>query len=165
MEKKTKNKEEKIKKPKALSPFDIIKMMFTDKPAFDNLSNLMLAKNFFMINRIFSIMFPLQAQCFNKLNINQAEVIRAWQSFGTLKLGYGRMPSFVYTKGAKASQTKTTVDISKEDKELYCKHYNISIKDFDDMLYFAYDLTYNHFSNYVKINSVIEQNKTISKTK
>ena len=119
-----------IKKPKAISPFDIIKMMFTDVASFNNLSNLILSKNFFMINRIFSIIFPMQAQCFNNLDINQAEVIRAWQRFATTKLGYGRVPGFVYTKGAKASQEQNkTDDISKEDKELYCKHYEISLKD------------------------------------
>ena len=156
--KKAENTEE-VKKPKAISPFDIIKMMFTDVHSFNNLSNLILAKNFFMINRILSIMFPMQAQCFNNIDINQAEVIRAWQKFG-------RVPGFVYTKGAKAAQELTkSNDISKEDKELYCKHYQISLKDFDDMLYFAHDCVIEHFNNFVKINSQSEQNKSFTKTK
>ena len=163
--KKSENTEE-IKKPKAISPFDIIKMMFTDVNSFNNLSNLILAKNFFMINRILSIMFPMQAQCFNNIDINQAEVIRAWQKFVTTKMGYGRVPGFVYTKGAKAAQELTkSNDISKEDKELYCKHYQISLKDFDDMLYFAHDCVIEHFNNFVKINSQSEQNKSFIKTK
>ena len=163
--KKLENTEE-IKKPKAVSPFDIIKMMFTDVASFNNLSNLILSKNFFMINRIFSIMFPMQAQCFNNLDINQAEVIRAWQKFATAKLGYGRVPGFVYTKGAKASQEQNKIDnISKEDKEQYCKHYQISLKDFDDMLYFMHDIALEHFNNYVKVNSQAEQNKIFVKTK
>lgn len=163
--KKTENTEE-IKKPKAISPFDIIKMMFTDISAFNNLSNLILSKNFFMINRIFSIMFPMQAQCFNNLDINQAEVIKVWQRFATAKLGYGRMPGFVYTKGAKASQElNKTDDINKEDKELYCAHYQISLKDFDDMLYFMHDSIIEHFNNFVKVNSQSEQNKSFIKTK
>lgn len=163
--KKAENTEE-IKKPKAIGPFDIIKMMFTDVNAFNELSNLILSRNFFMINRIFSIIFPMQAQCFNNTEINQADVIRAWQRFGTAKLGYGKVPFFVYTKGAKATQELNKVDdISKEDKESYCKHYQISLKDFDDMLYFAHDISLAHFNNYVKVNSTTEQNKTFSKSK
>ena len=117
--KKSENTEE-IKKPKAIGPFDIIKMMFTDVASFNNLSNLILSKNFFMINRILSIMFPMQAQCFNNLNINQAEVIRTWQRFATVKLGYGRVPGFVYTKGAKASQeqNKTEIEVNNQN---WCK--------------------------------------------
>jgi len=163
--KKAENTEE-IKKPKAISPFDIIKMMFTDVNAFNNLSNIILAKNFFMINRILSIMFPMQAQCFNNVEINQAEVIRTWQRFVTAKMGYGRVPGFVYTKGAKATQELNKLDdISKENKESYCKHYQISLRDFDDMLYFTHDSVIEHFNNFVKINSQSEQNKTFTKSK
>ena len=163
--KKAENNEE-IKKPKAISPFDIIKMMFTDTPSFNNLSNLILSKNFFMINRIMSIMFPMQAQCFNNLDINQAEVIKTWQRFATAKLGYGRVPGFVYTKGGAATRELTNIDnISKEDKEAYCSHYQISLKDFDDMLYFIHDIALDHFNNFVKINSQSEQNKTFVKSK
>ncbi len=163
--KKAENTEE-IKKPKAISPFDIIKMMFTDVESFNKLSNLILTKNFFMINRILSIMFPMQAQCFNNVEINQAEVIRTWQRFVTAKMGYGRVPGFVYTKGAKATQELNKLDdISKEDKESYCKHYQISLRDFDDMLYFTHDSVIEHFNNFVKINSQSEQNKTFTKSK
>ena len=163
--KKAENNEE-IKKPKAINPFDIIKMMFTDASAFNNLSNLILSKNFFMINRIFSIIFPIQAQCFNNLDINQAEVIRTWQRFATAKLGYGKVPGFVYTKGGSASRELSNTDnIAKEDKEAYCSYYQISLKDFDDMLYFMHDITLEHFNNFVKINSQSEQNKIFVKSK
>ena len=119
-----------------------------------------------MINRIFAIAFPLQAQCFNNLEINQADVIRSWQKFATSKLGYGKVPFFVYTKGANASKAAQNIDaISKADKELYCTHYGISLKDFDDMLYFYHDQLIVHFNNFVKVNSASEQNKLFTKTK
>jgi len=166
MARKKVEKTEETKKPKAIGPFDIIKMMFTDVNLFNNLSNLILVKNFFMINRIFSIMFPMQSQCFNNININQAEVIRAWQRFAIAKLGYGKVPFFVYTKGAKSTQEAFKIDdINKEDKEAYCKHYQISLKDFDDMLYFMHDFTLEHFNNFIKVNSQSEQNKSFIKTK
>lgn len=143
---------EEIKKPKAIGPYDIIKMMFTDREGFDKLSNLMLSKNFFMINRILSIQFPEQAQCFNRLNIDHANVIKSWRNFCVMKLGYGRVPSFVYTKGAKASQAAQAkaVDIDKDVKESYCIFYDISYRDFDDMAYFNYNMLKEHVDNYVE---------------
>ena len=46
---------EKVKTPKAIGPYDIIKLMFTDLQGFDKLSNTMLERNAVMINRIFAI--------------------------------------------------------------------------------------------------------------
>ena len=155
----------KLSKPKSISPFDIIGMIFTNRESFNNLSNLILSKNFFMINRIFAIQFPLQAQLFNNLNVSKSDVIKCWANFAVTKLGYGKIPSFVYTKGAKAiSQIKNTDNIDKDLKEQYCKHYNISLKDFDDMLYFNHDNTIKHINQFdsifnVKINEVIKKEK------
>lgn len=163
--KKEESNTEEIKKPKAIGPYDIIKMMFTDKANFDKLSDLMLSKNFFMINRIFSIQFPEQAQCFNRLNINQAQVIRVWQNFGTMKLGYGRVPGFVYTKGAKATQAAQPklIDTDKETKESYCAFYEMSFKDFDDCAYFNFDLMKEHIQYY--IDNIYKPKNVITKEK
>jgi len=153
--------EEAIKKPKAIGPYDIIKMMFTDSQGFDNLSKLTLERNFFMINRIMSIQFPMQAQCFNQTNIRYDQVIQAWRQFAVSKLGYGRVPSFVFTKGAKASAAdKLPDEISKELKEEYCKHYNISKKDFSDMLEMFHDDTIKHVKRFEEI---ISQHDMITK--
>lgn len=152
-------------KPKALSPFDILSMMFTDKMAFDKLSNLLLAKNFFMINRIMAINFPLQAQCFNQLCINQGEVVRAWASFAVAKCGYGRVPSFVYTRGAKKDSASSPDEIDKETKIEYCKKYNMSLKDFDDILYFNYDNAVAHIKFFAKMEDAKEQEKNVVEEK
>lgn len=160
--KKKEESQEEIKKPKAIGPFDIIKMMFTDKESFDKLSDAILAKNFFMINRVMAIQFPLQAQCFNKLNINTGQVIRAWQQFATAKCGYGSVPNFVYTKTGKS----TFVDpdnIDKDVKLTYCLHYDTTEKEFADMLYFYHDATMEHL-NYFKDN-IYSQKNSIEKQK
>ncbi|WQJ53290.1 MAG: hypothetical protein [Wendovervirus sonii] len=163
MPRKKKEQTEEIKKPKAIGPFDIIKMMFTDTAAFDNLPKSVLEKNFFMINRVMSIQFPLQAECFNHLSINQASVIKAWRQFAISKLGYGKMPSFIFTKTVKAEQAELQIDdISKELKENYCKHFNISLKDFNDMMEMFHDMTVKHVKNF---ESIINNANSIDKIK
>jgi len=156
-------KAEEIKKPKAIGPFDIIKMMFTDAAAFDNLSKSALEKNFFMINRVMSIQFPMQAECFNQLSIRQDQVIKAWRQFAVSKLGYGRLPSFVFTKAIKAEQQELQFDdISKELKETYCKHFNISEKDFSDILEMYHDNAVAHIKNF---ENIINNTNSITKIK
>lgn len=160
--KKKDESQEEIKKPKAIGPFDIIKLMFTDKESFDNLSDYMLSKHFFMINRIMAIQFPLQAQCFNKLNINEAQVIRSWQFFATSNCGYGRVPSFVYTKSGKSSFVDPD-NIDKDLKIAYCLHYDTTMTELNDMLYFYHDATIEHI-NYFKEN-IYSQKNNIEKIK
>lgn len=164
--KKDENDIEKIQKPKSIGPFDIINLMFTNKVEFDKLSNSILSKNFFMINRIFSIQFPLQAECFNKLNIDTANVIRSWQTFATANLGYGKVPFFVYTKGSKKTNEDNIQELfTKEEKQDYCNFYNITLKEFEDINYFYHDMLVNHVKNYQNIINKSEQNKLIAKIK
>lgn len=136
-------KKEVVKKPKAIGPFDIINMMFRNDGEFEKLTDFVLSRNFFMINRVFAIQYPLQAQFFNKLTINQADVVKSWRTFAVSQFGY-RTPGFVYTKGGKKTTADVVVEVSKEIKEQYCKHYRISYKDFDDMLLFNHDNTLEH---------------------
>lgn len=144
----TTEKKEVVKKPKGIGPFDIINMMFRNDGEFEKLSDIALSRNFFMINRVFAIQFPLHAQFFNQLSINQANVIKSWRQFAVSKIGIGRTPSFVYTKVNKKSEELKTFDISKELKEQYCLHYGYSNKDFDDMLEFNYNETIEHIKQF-----------------
>mgnify|MGYP004624599241 FL=1 len=156
---------EKIKTPKAIGPYDIISMMFTNFEGFNKLSNTILDKNFFMINRVFSIKYPLQGALFNKLNINTAGVIKSWAMFISNKEGYGRVPYFVYTKGAKKSADSTS-KTDKLDKELikeYCKRYKINLKDFDMLNSLYHDELINDVKRYEKLISIKEQEKNITK--
>lgn len=158
---KTLKEEMKVKK---LGPFDIINYMFTNKPIFDRMSDTLLKQHFFMINRTFAIKYPLQAAMFNKMGINEAEVIRFWQYFLTApsKEGYGRVPQFVYTKRPKI------VDPDNLDEETvvnYCKRYNLSKKDFKDMLYFYHDFTVKDVKEFEKRTDKKELAKMFSSEK
>lgn len=151
---------------KALSPFDIITLMFTNINEFNNLSDAILDKNFFIINRVFSIKYPMQACVFNKLGINTAHVVRAWSRFATAKEGYGRVPYFVYTKGAKKSKetvVKKTDNISTDTIYEYCKRYHISLKEYNDLKLIYNDLLITDVKRYEKLVNQKEQEKTISK--
>jgi hypothetical protein len=148
------------------SPFDIINLMFTNYVEFNKLSDIILEKNFFIINRVFSIKYPEQAAYFNKLNINMAKVIKAWALFLTSKEGYGKVPYFVYTKGAKKSEQKTKSSENKLDKNLikeYCKRYHISLKDFNVLKQLFSDELITDVKRYEKLISIKEQEKNISK--
>ena len=157
-----KKKTEKVTQ-KALSPFDIIGMMFKDKESFNKLSNLLLEKNYFMINRVLSIKYPFQAQCFNMTGINLAEVVKAWNFFLSANEQYGKIPGFVFTRGAKKTINKQEVndEIKKSDIEAYAQHYHLSIKDVQDLKEFNYNALNDDIKN---LNKLLEM-KTITSTK
>lgn len=149
-----------------MSPFEIINLIFTNYTEFNKLSDFILDKNFFIINRVFSIKYPEQAQLFNNLNINKAKVIRYWAYFITAKEGYGKVPYFVYTKGAKKQNENKKSNIFNIDKNLilqYCKRYHINLKDFNNIkLLYQNDLL-EDIKRYEKLISIKEQEKNISK--
>lgn len=151
-------------KVKKMGPFDIINYMFTNKTVFDRLSDTMLKQHFFMINRTFAIKYPLQAAMFNKMGINEAEVIRFWQYFLTApsKEGYGRVPQFVYTKRPKIVDPD---NLEEDTVNEYCKRYKLSKKDFRNMLYFYHDFTVNDVKEFEKRTDKKELAKMFSSEK
>lgn len=161
-------KKETVEKPKtvkAIGPYDIIQMMFTNADGFNKLTDIILDKNFFIINRACAIKYPLQAALFNKLQINTAGVIKSWRNFLTNKEGYGRVPYFVYTKGAKKSteaKVKKTDNIDKETKKEYCKRYHITLKDYEMLNSFFNEELISDVKRYEKLISLKEQEKNIS---
>lgn len=159
-----KKDESALYKIKKIGPFDIINMMFTNKPMFDRLSDSILKQNFFMINRTFSIKYPLQAAMFNSLTINQAEVIRFWQVFLTAPSneGYGRVPKFVYTKKAKMEDPDNLDPDTVRD---YCKRYHLNKKDFSDMLHFYHDETIHDLNEFAKLTDKKELAKMFTSEK
>lgn len=155
---------EKLKTVKPVGPYDIIQMMFTNKEKFDKLTDIILDKNFFIINRACAIKYPLQAALFNKTRINTAGVIKSWRNFLTTKEGFGRVPYFIYTKGAKKiteAKIKKTDNIDKEMIKMYCKRYHISLKDYDNLKSFFNDELIEDVKRYTKLISQKEQEKNI----
>lgn len=149
---------------KTIGPYDIIQMMFQNSESFDKLTDVILDKNFFIINRACSIKYPLQGSLFNNININKAQVIRSWRNFLVSKEGYGRVPYFVYSKGAKKTTEtikKKTDNLDKSEIQEYCKRYKISLKDFNSLKTFFNDELIEDVKRYSKLMSVKEQEKLI----
>lgn len=160
------NTEEVVIKQKETSPFDIIKYMFTDDEAFNKLTKLQLERNYFIINRIFSIKYPLQAQVFNQNGISQSEVMKIWKDFLNKIEGKGRVPGFCFTKGSKKSSEETTASKKKLSKPRiieYAKHYNIALKDLDDIYEFfpiEFESEVDRFEKMLKDCSSITKSKS-----
>ena len=153
----------KIKKP---SFFDIINMMFNNPAAFDALPDSLLDENYFMINRRFAIKYPMQAAQFSRMGINQAAVVRQWPVFvKRVEQCYGT-PRYIYTKTKKDEKEKIGIDAF--DEELitdYMVHYNLSKKDFEDMLFFFNDETVADVERFYKVYSPEEQKKLFTRQK
>lgn len=96
------------------NPFDIIKSFYSTN--WDKISNQDKARNFFMINRICSIAYPLQADSLNHIKINPEKAIDFWKVFLTHK--YKSYPSWIWT---------TTI---KKDKEKFKNKYKEEVLDF-----------------------------------
>jgi hypothetical protein len=83
--------------------FDILKSFFSEKK-WEDVSRIDKSRNFFMINRIMSISFPLQAQAFNNTKIDPVPVIDFWRS--TLNRSYKTSPGWFFTATAKKEKIK-----------------------------------------------------------
>lgn len=107
--------------------FELIKIMFEDPIAYNKISNGTKKKHFFMLNRRFSIFFPLQAQILQHTGIDEISVVDFWQSF--IRKQYSKVPNWMYVKGVK----KVT-----EEKEKKSNISEASIKEFS--IAFNYDI-------------------------
>lgn len=109
--------------------FDIIKALYTNKKEFDEISDFLLDRNSFMINRFISIKYPDKVQCFNISKINTVDVCKFWAEYLG---GQYRVPSYIYTKGSKrAQETKSTIDKMPSNSLIneFCIYNNINKKD------------------------------------
>jgi hypothetical protein len=85
--------------------FDIVKLIFNKKDAeWKNVGKNDKTRNFFMINRIMAINFPIQANQFNKIKITPAPVVDWWRD--TLSPKYTRTPQWIFTKTKKKDSEK-----------------------------------------------------------
>jgi hypothetical protein len=151
-----------------ISHFDILNNMFINWKEFDSYTSTVFEQNFFMLNRTLSIKYPMQAAYFNKMNINQKETVKFWKYFLNAKEGTGRVPQFVYTKGAKRTTDEDISENSKPDPKAvieYCKRYNLSKHDFEDMMSFFRNDTIEDLKRFEKLNSKSEQAKMFKTVK
>jgi len=112
--------------------FDIVKNVFIrDKKKWDSVSKIDKNRNFFMINRIMSIQYPIQANMFNRMRVTPNRVVDWWQS--NLSVKYGKSPKWIFTstnKKNKKVDKKSSDPSDFTDAEIYiCSRFNVSRKD------------------------------------
>jgi hypothetical protein len=127
--------------------FDIVKNIFIrDKKKWGFISKTDKNRNFFMINRIMSIQYPIQANLFNKMRVTPFRVIDWWQ--GNLSVKYGKSPKWIFTstnkKNSKTDKKSANVKDFQETEFLICSKFNVSLRDLDQIKKF-YPEKYNEW--------------------
>jgi hypothetical protein len=122
--------------------FDIIKRIFDKKkPLWDEIPKNDKIRNFFMVNRIMSINFPVQANQFNKLKITPNQVVDWWHD--TLSTRFTKAPSWVYTQtkksGSKKSDKSSQTHNFEEVERFISQKMEISMKDLKQLKTFYPD--------------------------
>jgi len=119
--------------------FDIIKLIFNNKQKeWKSVGKIDKSRNFFMINRIMSIQFPVQANQFNKLKVVPAPVVDWWHD--TLSARFSKPPIWLYTKTKKSDTTKTEEAKTSELTESFIRDkYMISKRDIETIKKFYPD--------------------------
>jgi hypothetical protein len=109
--------------------FTLIKNIFSsDDKVWKTVGKFDKSKNFFMVNRIMSIQFPIQANQFNKLKVVSPPVVDWWRD--NLSHRYSKPPTWIYTKTKKLEKEK--IDSVKElpdIEDLIREKYKITKKD------------------------------------
>lgn len=84
--------------------FDFIKVLFTrGSSEYDKMKDYDKSKFFFMTNRFMGIAYPVQANMFNHIRVNQARTLDYWHR--SLTHQYNGVPDWIYTKTKKAAAT------------------------------------------------------------
>lgn len=114
--------------------FDIVKTIFKPKKDWDKVSRNDKTRNFFMLNRIMSIQFPIQANQFNHTKISPRPVADWWHS--TLSNHYTKMPSWIFTKTKKSGDKKNAIkdlDVDPEVEKFIREKFKISNRELADL--------------------------------
>ena len=131
--------------------FELTKIIFENPGAYQSVTPGEKRKHFFMINRRFSIQFPMQANALQHLKISQAGVVDFWQQF--MRKTYQRTPGWMYTKGVKQSKEAKERKINVSDKlvDAYCSKMTVDKKSVYDALEFWPDLMQKDLKDFEKM--------------
>ena len=147
--KKTNNKE--------IGLFDIVKWVFTDLDTIMGLSDVLLKRHSYMVNRFMSIQYPQQAYVFHSSGVTGANIVRAWASFfSRQRLRYS--PKWVYTKGAKRSKEAVENKSEFKEKEIkeMCIFNKVAFKDYEMNMTFFPDKVKQDLKEYKDIQEQIK---------
>ena len=134
-----------------MSSFELSKIIFESPYKYESVSRGDKKKNFFILQRMFAINFPLQAQALNSLKIDPVSVLNFWQKY--LSNLYHRTPFWMYTKGAKKTKEakEKKLDIKESTIKEYAKRFNLDIKSVRDAIEFFPKESAKEFKDFEKI--------------
>ena len=113
--------------------FEFINGMFSKPEEFKKTKMHERGKHFFMVNRLSSINFPVQAAAFNHIKINPGQAVTFWQEL--LSKRYNRTPSWMYVKTKKEKEKKAAaLAVTEEVLRSYCEVHKISRRDLDESI-------------------------------
>lgn len=126
--------------------FDVVKKIFDKKESsWNSVSQIDKSRNFFMINRIMSIQFPVQANLFNHTKVTPTNVIDWWRN--NLCTRYTQTPKWIFTKTKKKDKKEKekpeVVEIEEVEKFIR-ERFEISKRDIDQLKSF-YPHRYNEW--------------------
>lgn len=114
--------------------FDVIKTIFKKGDSWEEVGKNDKVRNFFMINRIMSIQWPIQAHQFNHTKVSPAPVVDWWH--GTMSNYYSKSPAWIFTKTKKKEgKEEKKIDFSdyEEAEAFVMKRFEISKREVADL--------------------------------
>lgn len=114
--------------------FDIIKTIFKSDKEWSKVKSIDKSRNFFMVNRIMSIQFPIQANQFNHTKISPKHVVDWWQ--GNLSKHFSRTPEWIYTKTKKSGQIESKRDdflLDEDTEKFILQRFEISKREIQEL--------------------------------
>lgn len=118
--------------------FDFLRKIFdtTQKgvAGWDNVSNPDKKRNSFMVNRMMAIQYAPTANALNELYIDSVGVVESWR-IAVLSSGLKsqRIPSWIYTKTAKAQSDNPFSKLKKETLIQYCRMHECGMRELREM--------------------------------
>lgn len=112
--------------------FDYIGTIFGSDKVWEEVGNNDKNKHSFMLNRLMSIQFPMQASMLNALKISQIGQAETWRMIGKQ---YKRTPGFIYTKTS-TKKEKTKKKYSDDAVRKYMQINEIGEREFKEALKF-----------------------------
>lgn len=113
------------------NPYEIVKAFHTKE--WEDIKDRDKSRNFFMVNRICAINFPLQANAFNHLKIQPEKVVDFWKIF--ISHHYKKSPQWIWTKTIKAEK-ETSKNHNPEILEFIKEKYEISDREIKELIDF-----------------------------
>lgn len=113
--------------------FETINAMFANPAAFEKTSLHERGRHFFMVNRLFSIKFPVQAQFLNHTKIHPGNAVTYWSE--TVGKMFSKTPGWMYVKTKKAREEKAKAQpINEATIKYYCQKNQCSRRDVEDAM-------------------------------